>query len=77
MLLLMTDGITEAALTRSVPRSAATMFGERRALDFVRDCRHDSAARIAAQLIDHAREFTERRDQDDDMTVVVVKVLDC
>jgi serine phosphatase RsbU (regulator of sigma subunit) len=77
MLLLMTDGITEAAATRSVPRSAATMFGERRALDFVRDCRHDRAARIAAQLIDRAREFTDRRAQDDDMTVVVVKVLDC
>jgi serine phosphatase RsbU (regulator of sigma subunit) len=77
LLLLMTDGITEAASTRDEPRSKATMFGEPRALEIVRQCRQASAARIAAQLITRAREFTHRRDQDDDMTVVVVKVLDC
>ncbi len=77
LLLLMTDGISEAASTRDVPRCKATMFGDQRALEIVRDCRHESSAKIAEILINRARDFTHRPYQDDDMTVVVVKVLDC
>jgi serine phosphatase RsbU (regulator of sigma subunit) len=77
LLLLMTDGITEAPSTHKVPRSHLTMFGDERALDTVRDCRHCSATEITRRLLDCAREFTKDGSQDDDMTMVVVKVLDC
>ena len=77
LLLLMTAGLSEAASTRDVPRWKATLFGDKRALEIVRDCRHESSAKIAEILINRARDFTHRPYQDDDMTVVVVKVLDC
>jgi serine phosphatase RsbU (regulator of sigma subunit) len=77
LLLLMTDGITEAPSTRGVPRSEATMFGDERALDIVRAHRHCDAEEITRRLIDRACAFTTNGSQDDDMTMVVVKVLDC
>lgn len=73
LLLLMTDGIFEAASTRDRPRTAATMFGIARALDVVRDHRHCPAAAIIEQLLARVRQFSAHRFQDDDMTVVVVK----
>ncbi len=73
LLLLMTDGISEAASTHGRPRSAATMFGVARALDVVREHRHRPAAEIIEQLLACVRQFTAHRLQDDDMTVVVVK----
>jgi serine phosphatase RsbU (regulator of sigma subunit) len=77
LLLMMTDGITEAASTRNLPRSQATMFGDKRALEVVNDCRHMSSQEIVGQLLDAVSNFTKRREQDDDMTAVVVKVVDC
>jgi serine phosphatase RsbU (regulator of sigma subunit) len=76
LLLLMTDGITEAPSTHEVPRSKLTMFGDQRALDTVGAYRERSAEEITKQLLLRAREFTDDRTQDDDMTMVVVKVLD-
>ena len=77
LLLLMTDGISEAPSTRDVPRSKATMFGDQRALETVCDYRHCCAEEIIRQLISRVREFAKDGSQDDDMTIVVVKVLDC
>jgi sigma-B regulation protein RsbU (phosphoserine phosphatase) len=73
LLLLMTDGIYEAAATRRLPRSSATMFGIERALDVVRKNVHRSAAEIIDQLLAQVRQFAAHRAQDDDMTVVVIK----
>ena len=77
LLLLMTDGITEAPSTRDVPRSKATMFGDQRALDTVCEHRHCDAVEITRQLIGRARDFNKDGTQDDDMTMLVVKLLDC
>jgi sigma-B regulation protein RsbU (phosphoserine phosphatase) len=74
-LFLMTDGIHEAVHTRDRPRSADTMFGVRRALQVVCENRHRSAAQIVSELLDGVRQFTRRRLQEDDMTIVVVKAL--
>ena len=75
LLFLMTDGIHEAASTRDRPRSGATMFGVQRALQVVCENRHRSAAEIVSALLDCVRQFTRRRLQEDDMTIVVVKAL--
>jgi serine phosphatase RsbU (regulator of sigma subunit) len=77
LLLMMTDGIAEATSTHKVPRSRATMFGESRALRIVAERRHQSSQEIVTQLLDQAQQFTNRHEQDDDMTAVVVKVVDC
>jgi serine phosphatase RsbU (regulator of sigma subunit) len=74
--LLMTDGITEAPSTRDVPRSKVTMFGDECALEAVSDHRQCTAKEITHKLISRVREFTQDCSQDDDMTMVVVKVLD-
>ena len=74
-LFLMTDGIHEAAHTRDRPRSHDTMFGVQRALQIVCENRHRSAAEIVNELLDRVRQFTTRRLQEDDMTIVVVKAL--
>lgn len=73
LLLLMTDGITEATATHDRPRSGDTMFGVERALAVVRENRHRSAAEIIEQLFARVRQFSAQRLQDDDMTVVIVK----
>jgi serine phosphatase RsbU (regulator of sigma subunit) len=74
-LFLMTDGIHEAAHTRDRPRSPDTMFGVQRALQVVRENQHRSAAEIVRELLDRVRQFTTRRLQEDDMTIVLVKAL--
>jgi serine phosphatase RsbU (regulator of sigma subunit) len=74
-LFLMTDGIHEAVYTRERPRSADTMFGVRRALQVVCENRHRSAAWIVSELLACVRQFTRRRLQEDDMTIVVAKAL--
>jgi serine phosphatase RsbU (regulator of sigma subunit) len=74
ILLLMTDGIPEAACTLDQPRSKATMYGAERALEVVRESRHRSPGEIAESLLTSVQHFTQRQSQDDDMTVVVVKI---
>jgi len=76
LLLMITDGITETSSSKSAPRSKATMFGEPRALETVQEHRHCSAEDIIKHLVERVQQFTSNRSQDDDMTIVVVKVLD-
>lgn len=68
ILLIPTDGIVE---TR---RRTGELFGTSRMLETVQSCREQSAKEIAGALHEEARGFIGNRVQDDDMTVVVVKV---
>jgi serine phosphatase RsbU (regulator of sigma subunit) len=67
LLLLLTDGITEAATSEDV------QFGPDRALDYVRAHRQDSAQQIAEGICQAARCFAGGEHQLDDLTSVVVK----
>jgi sigma-B regulation protein RsbU (phosphoserine phosphatase) len=69
IVLLLTDGITEASADQG------PLFGMPRTLEVVRDRRHESPARIAEALFEEARAFAQGT-QGDDMTAVLVKVLD-
>jgi sigma-B regulation protein RsbU (phosphoserine phosphatase) len=68
LVLLVTDGIVEAHNPDLVD------FGTERALDAVRSCRHEPARQIAEHLCAAVRSFAQDLPQDDDMTVVVLKV---
>lgn len=68
VLLLLTDGVWEAT------RSDGNSFGFQRACDLVHANCFLSAQQIAEKLLDAICEYTQRRDQDDDITAVVVKV---
>ncbi len=70
IILLPTDGIEE---TKS---PAGDMFGRERAFDIVRENRDLSAAAIVEALFSAARQFTQGELQEDDITAVVVKILD-
>ena len=70
ILVVPTDGIEEAM------NLADAYFGEERMLDVVRNNRSKTAAQIVNALFDAARDFAEGRPQKDDITVVVVKVLE-
>ena len=70
ILVLLSDGIEE---TSSPDHN---MFGLERALQVVRESRHMSAAQIVETLFCAAREFTQGEPQTDDITVVVIKMLD-
>lgn len=69
LLLLFTDGIPES----SSPGGA--VFGVQGILDVVRECRDFSAAEISANILREVQRFTQKPHQDDDMTVVIAKVL--
>ena len=69
IMVLPTDGIEEAANT------GGERFGRERTLDVVERCREESAAGIIQALHRAAREFAEGAPQQDDITVVVVKML--
>jgi phosphoserine phosphatase RsbU/P len=68
LLLLLTDGITEAATSDEV------QFGPDRVLDYVRAHRQDSAHQIAEGICEAAQRFARGEHQFDDLTSVVVKV---
>jgi serine phosphatase RsbU (regulator of sigma subunit) len=51
-----------------------TAFGSGRAIDIVRVCRHEPAARIVRNLLHAVRAFCQNAVQMDDITVVVIKV---
>lgn len=69
LLVLITDGILEA----SNPRDE--MFGESRMLEVVTRLKSLSAQHIAAGVIAAAQGFAGKREQQDDITVVIVKFL--
>jgi phosphoserine phosphatase RsbU/P len=66
LLVLYTDGVTEAM------DGAGELFGEQRLLDVIRSRRAETAAMIVRGIWDAVREFRVR-EQDDDLTIVVVK----
>jgi phosphoserine phosphatase RsbU/P len=69
LLLLYTDGIPES----SSPHEA--VFGIQGILEVVREFRDLSAAEITANILREVQRFTQKPHQDDDMTVVIAKVL--
>jgi sigma-B regulation protein RsbU (phosphoserine phosphatase) len=69
ILLVPTDGTEEAMSPEG------RMFGRKHMLDVVRNNGNKSAAQIVDGLFCAARDFTERRPQEDDITALVVKVL--
>ncbi len=68
ILLLLTDGVWEAT------RKGGDSFGLQRAFDLVHANCCLSAQQIAAKLLDAIREYTQRSNQDDDITAVILKV---
>ena len=68
LLLLPTDGIFEAR------QRDGELFGAARMLETVQGCRDQPAQEIVSAVHRAAREFTSNGVQDDDMTVVVIKV---
>lgn len=67
ILILLTDGITEAE------RPDQTQFGAERALDFVRMHRDENATEIIAGLYEEVRAFANGLPQNDDITAVICK----
>ncbi|MBL7040020.1 MAG: SpoIIE family protein phosphatase [Pirellulaceae bacterium] len=70
LLFLLTDGVLEARA------SEGPMFGTERALKVVRDNRGKAAREIIEILYQAALEYSGREKLDDDVTVVVIKVLE-
>ncbi len=70
IVVFLTDGVTETG------NESDEFFGVEAALDVVRRFRADSAAQIVKQLERATREFAGEAPQQDDVTVVVVKVED-
>jgi serine phosphatase RsbU (regulator of sigma subunit) len=68
IVILLTDGVLEAASAED------DFFGEERTLQFVRANRTEPAADIADGLCRAARDFCDRGQPQDDVTVVVIKV---
>lgn len=67
-LMIVTDGITEAT------SESGEMFGTDRMFDFMRQHHDDSAKDLVRHLREHLHEFTGGAMQEDDMTMVIVKV---
>lgn len=68
LVLLLSDGVTEASAPCGTP------FGEMRAVNTVRDHRHDSPVQIAMNLFHAVRAFAQEAPLLDDITAVVIKV---
>lgn len=68
VLLLLTDGIEEAASPEE------DFFGSERILEIVRANQHRTAAEIVNELYEAARAFTQGQPLADDLTLIVVKV---
>jgi phosphoserine phosphatase RsbU/P len=69
VILLGTDGIWEAR------RSTGEMLGKRPVRQLLREQAHRPAAEIVAALTDMVRAFAGARRLEDDLTMVVVKVV--
>lgn len=70
LVLLLTDGVTESCSPKK------DLFGMARALQVVRAHRHRSAAEIIAAISSAVWEFTGNRRPADDVTAMVIKVLE-
>ncbi len=70
ILLLLTDGFSEAMNRNN------ELFGESRIVETVAANSHASASEIFKALWREVRKFTDGQHQQDDMTGIVVKVLD-
>ncbi len=70
ILLLSTDGIEESMTAEN------QMFGIERTLDLVRTNRDQPAQAIVKLLYNAVRNFSKDRPQDDDVTAIVIKVLE-
>ncbi len=68
ILILVTDGILE------LRNSTEEMFGESRLLQTINDSRHATAKAIVDDLIAAATRFANGRVQQDDITVVIMKI---
>ncbi len=68
LVLLLTDGVTEARAPDRTP------FGSKRAIDLVRYYRKDTAAQIVDNLYHGVRAFSHYQPQVDDITAVVLKL---
>jgi serine phosphatase RsbU (regulator of sigma subunit) len=68
LVLLLTDGIVEARAPDG------TAFGSERALDIMRLYRNDPAHQLVENLYHAVRAFSQHCSQDDDITVLVLKV---
>ena len=69
ILLLLTDGIEEAA------SPSGNCFGVRRIIELARFLRKEPAKRIVDMLYQAVVQFTQRKTQQDDITAVVVKAI--
>ena len=65
----LTDGIEEAM------NADEDFFGMERTLNIIRDHREKPAAEIIKQMFDTLDKFTGSQEQQDDLTIVIVKVL--
>jgi len=72
---LMTDGITESACPETGQPLPERMFGETRALEFLQNNRCKPAGNLVSELFDYVHQYTGQSAHDDDMTVMIVKVL--
>lgn len=72
---LMTDGITESACPETGQPLPERMFGETRALEFLQNNRCKPAGKLVSELFDYVHRYTGQSANDDDMTVMIVKVL--
>jgi sigma-B regulation protein RsbU (phosphoserine phosphatase) len=68
VLLMFTDGVTEAADAKQ------NLFGEERLRHVLRAYKDASAAELIGQIHEAIRTFTDKAPQSDDLTMVVVKV---
>jgi len=69
LLVAYTDGVSEAR------NEADEEFGEARLSALLAGCRHESAARVCATVLDAIRSFRGGHQDQDDVTVMVVKAL--
>jgi len=69
IILIGTDGIWEAH------NPEGELFGKDRVYQIIRDNAYESAAAIQDAVLDTVREFRGKRSQEDDITIVVIKIL--
>jgi sigma-B regulation protein RsbU (phosphoserine phosphatase) len=69
VLVAYTDGISEAM------NHAQEEFDEERLMEAIRNCPEGSAATISSHILNHVDAFTAGADQNDDMTIVIVRLL--
>ncbi len=72
VLVLYTDGITEASAPRTEDERRE-LFGEDRLLEIVERSRDDTALEIQARILDAISGYTSGTPQEDDITLVVIK----